>query len=165
MKIREYANETDYTYISSWVQDEKTHYLWCAERFAYPLKQEDFNNVLDEAARDFKAIAYVVTDDKDSRLGFFVCSINENDKSAFISFVILNSNLRGKGYGTKMMQFISEYFLSDKKVSLLRLKVFDVNISAQKCYERAGFVLERKETNALEFKGEKWGRNTMIKTI
>lgn len=164
MKIREYINE-DYNFISDWIQNEKTHYFWCAGRFEYPLNYENFNSVLNAHNRDYNDIAYTVTDNEDSPLGFFVCSVNNPDNSGFLKFIVLNDKLRGNGIGTGMVKYISDYLSIYKKVSSLKLVVFDVNTSARKCYEKAGFVLENEEQNAFMFKDEIWGRCGMIKVL
>lgn len=165
MKIRKFIIDRDYYFISNWIQDEKTYYLWCAGRFEYPLKYENFNSVLDVHNRDYNDTAYMVTDKEDCPLGFFVCSVNNLDNSGFLKFIVLNNELRGNGVGTSMMKYISYYLQSEKKVLLLKLSVFDVNKSARKCYEKAGFVLENEEQNAFMFKDEMWGRCRMIKIL
>lgn len=165
MKIRKYIIDKDYYFISNWIQNEKVHYLWCAGRFEYPLKYENFNSVLDEHNRDYNDTAYMVTDNEDCPLGFFVCSVNKLDNSGFLKFILLNNKLRGNGIGTSMVKYISDYLSSDKKVSSLKLVVFDANKPARKCYEKAGFVLENEERNAFIFKDEMWGRLRMIKIL
>lgn len=165
MKIRTYESEKDYNYISSWIKDERIHNLWCAARFEFPLNKDNFNSVLDAHFIDYGDKAYTVTDDNGSIIGFFVCNLNKTDNSAFLKFVILNHTMRGKGLGTKMLQNIADYFSSEKNAAQLRLVVFDVNLSARKCYEKAGFIIESEEHNAFEFKDENWGRIIMIKTL
>ena len=48
MRLRPYIPETDFEIIRNWIADPRSHALWCANRFAYPLSRENFDSVLEE---------------------------------------------------------------------------------------------------------------------
>ena len=48
MKLREYLPSKDFDNIKSWIDDERTHAMWCAGRFEYPLEKENFEAVLED---------------------------------------------------------------------------------------------------------------------
>ena len=52
MKLIEVNLDRDFDVIKNWVTDERTHAMWCANYFQYPLEKEDFANVLAEKKRN-----------------------------------------------------------------------------------------------------------------
>ena len=50
MRLRPYIPEKDFEMIKDWITDPRTHALWCANRFDYPLCEKNFEEVL----RDMK---------------------------------------------------------------------------------------------------------------
>ena len=162
MRLRPYINEKDYEYVSKWVSDERIHALWCANLIPYPLSEEGLREVLDKDAREWGGCAYTITDDAGTPIGFFVYSINNVNNSGFLKFVVLDSELRGKGVGTQMVTLILKYAFDVTGVSEIHLNVFDVNIGARKCYSNAGFIEESIIKDAFTYENEQWGRCHMV---
>lgn len=48
MRIRPYIPSKDYEYVSKWIDNERTHAFWCANRFPYPITQQSFHNFLEK---------------------------------------------------------------------------------------------------------------------
>ena len=48
MRIRPYIPGKDYEYVSKWVDDERTHAFWCANRLPYPITQQSFHDFLEK---------------------------------------------------------------------------------------------------------------------
>ena len=46
MEIRAFDSDKDFKSIKNWATDERTHSMWCANRFKYPLAKEDFTKAL-----------------------------------------------------------------------------------------------------------------------
>ena len=73
MKLREYLPSKDFDNIKSWIDDERTHAMWCADRFEYPLEKENFEalhlNVFSENIRAKKCY---------QKAGFTERSVAEN---------------------------------------------------------------------------------------
>ena len=61
-----------------------------------------------------------------------------------------------------MIELMLKYAFEIAGVSLVRLNVFDVNISAKACYSRVGFVEESFTKDAFVFHDEAWGRCHMV---
>lgn len=163
MLLRTYNGKTDFESIKEWVQDERTHSLWCANRFRFPLERENFETVLQKNAEEWGSRPWMITDDRGTPIGFCAYNINVSERSAFLTFIILDKKLRGQGCGTRMMQFLSDYLLGITGISSVRLYVFDANKAAVSCYRKAGFIPEGIEKNAFLFHGEPWGRCGMTK--
>lgn len=85
--------------------------------------------------------AYVYVDEEDHPVGFFIYTVNAQDKeSGFLKFIMVDNTLRGKGYGVAMLRELQRFAYNNTGVSVIRLIVFDVNSAARKCYEKAGFT-------------------------
>lgn len=178
MQLRLYNEQTDFTYISKWIQDERTHALWCANLFPYPVTQAGLRSFLDgqniwwhsesshAASPDEKKYdaAYVYADEHDQPLGFFVYTVNAQDRSGFLRFIMVDNSLRGKGYGTGMLRELQRFAYEKTGVNSIRLIVFDVNIAARKCYEKAGFTAMKSAPDAFSYQDEMWGRCMMEHT-
>lgn len=162
MRLRPYIHSKDYDHIQNWIADERTHALWCANLIPYPMTAEKLQNVLEKDAKDWGGCAYVATADDGTLLGFFVLSVNVKSNSGFLKFVVVNNELRGKGYGAQMIELMRRYAFEIAGVSSIQLNVFDVNASARKCYARSGFVEDSFVKDAFVFNDEVWGRCHMV---
>ena len=176
MHLRTYNEQTDFTYIAKWIRDERSHALWCANLLSYPLTKDGLRNYLieqnvrlyieashemlqDEMKYD---AAYVYTDEHDRPLGFFVYTVNEQERAGFLRFIMVDDTLRGKGYGTDMLRELQRFAYEKTGVSSVRLIVFDVNTAARKCYEKAGFTVMENMPDAFPYRDEMWGRCMMF---
>lgn len=163
MYLRPYNKAKDFQYISQWVTDARTHALWCANRIPYPIAENAFHELLAQNEKDWGDCGYVFMKDITARqpIGFCAFSVNETDNSGFLKFIVINSSGRGKGLGTQMLQTFLKYAFEIVGVDEVKLNVFDVNIAAKRCYEKAGFIPQTITPDAFMFEGESWGRCLM----
>jgi len=162
MRLRPYISSIDYDYLQRWVDNERTHALWCANRIPYPMTSGELQEFLDKDARDLGGCAYVATKDDGEPIGFFVLAVNTSNNVGFLKFVIVNHELRGQGYGTQMLGLMLRYAFEIAGVSSVQLNVFDVNENAKKCYRRVGFIQDSVAENAFSFRSENWDRCHMV---
>ena len=97
IRIRPYK-AADADEILSWCRNEKAFYQWTAGILGnFPITQKEFSFV--ESLMPFTAF------DETGIIGFFTLRNPGNtlDELRF-GFVIVNPNIRGKGYGKTMMQ-------------------------------------------------------------
>lgn len=164
MHLRIYNEQTDFVHIENWISDERTHALWSADRLSYPLSGEGLHRYLAEQILDNEKEydgAYVYADDDDRPVGFFIFTVNEQDKSGFVRFIMVDNTSRGKGYGAKMLMELQRFAYDKTGVTSIRLIVFDVNTAARKCYEKAGFHVINDTLDAFPYRDEMWGRSMM----
>jgi len=90
MRLRPYISSIDYDYLQRWVDNERTHALWCANRIPYPMTSGELQEFLDKDARDLGGCAYVATKDDGEPIGFFVLAVNTSNNVGFLKFVIVN---------------------------------------------------------------------------
>ena len=92
----------NYEYLEHWVNDERIHVLWCAGLLPWPLTREALDAFLERDAREWGGFAYVATEDDGKPIGFFLYSANVKENSGFLKFIVLDPELRGRGYGVRM---------------------------------------------------------------
>lgn len=161
MRLRPYR-KNDFEQLKTWIDDKRTHALWCANIIPWPLTEENLYRILEKGEKDYGDCAYTVIEDCGRPIGFFVYNINEADNYGFVKFVILDHKLRGKGYGTEMMKLFLTYAFTVTKVSSVLLNVFTANTGALRCYSKAGFTEHTTSPNAFTFQTEIWDRCLMI---
>lgn len=162
MRLRPYIHTKDYKYLEKWVNDERVHAMWCANLLPYPVTEAGLQEILDKEAKERGGSAYVATDESGITIGFFVYSVNTSNNSGFFKFVILDNEIRGKGYGTQMLELALKYAFDITGVASVQLNVFDINGRAKRCYEKAGFVEDNVAKDAFRYKNECWGRCHMV---
>lgn len=162
MRLRPYRKNDDFKYIQQWIKDEYTHALWCANIIPYPISFDSFHAILHQYENDWGDCAYVFTDDTGQPIGFLSYSVNEKDNCGFVKFVVVSNELRGKGYGTQMLELLLKYAYTITGVSCVKLNVFNHNEAAKNCYKKAGFLEDSITLNTFSFKDKKWDRCLMI---
>lgn len=161
MRLRPYFGRLDYKYIAQWINDERTHRLWCGSLLPYPLSREALEELLERDAREWDGHGFLVTEDDGTPIGFFSYSVNAPDNSGFLKFVVLNPSLRGRGCGTRMIKLALKYAFVITGVDSVAINVFDVNQGARRCYEKAGFSVRETTEAAYRYGDEEWGRYRM----
>ena len=165
MKLREYIPSKDFDIIKNWIDDERTHAMWCACRFEYPLEKENFEEVLKDMHSKWGDTPLVASLDDGNTVGFFCYSLNNETKEGMLKFIVVNPSLRSKGVAREMLDMVSQYAFEETGAKALHLNVFSENIRAKKCYHKDGFTERSVTENAFSYKDESWGRCNMIKTL
>ena len=161
MELRKYDPERDFEIIKNWIDDERTHAMWCANLFEYPLNRENVTEVLLLAAEKYGDVPFIAME-AGKEAGFFCYHTNQSTKEGMLKFIIVNPEYRGKGIANEMLKSVIEYAFEKAGAELVQLNVFPENIRAKKCYEKAGFVERNLTENAFTYKDESWGRCNMI---
>lgn len=162
MIIRPYIPDKDYEYVASWIDSERTHAFWCANRLSYPVTPKSFHDLLEERSIEWTDNAYVATEDNGQVVGFFRYSINTEDNVGFLRFVIVDKTKRGKGYGKEMLHLALQYAFQITGATAVQLNVFHENTPAKQCYEKVGFMERNIDKNVFAYKDELWSRCNMI---
>ena len=163
MKLRPYRYGDDYPLIEAWIGDERTHALWCARRFPWPLTRESFEEKLRSLA-DRGDRPFVAEMEAGERVGFVCFSPGPAAGEGKLKFVVIAPELRGKGFGRKLVSLATEYGKT-QGAERVRLSVFAENAAARRCYEQAGFSTERVEEGIFPFREENWDRCDMALSL
>ncbi len=162
MRIRPYIPNKDYESLSKWIDNERTHAFWCANRFPYPITSKPFHDFLEQISTEWTDSAYVATENNGQVVGFFCYSVNTDDNIGFLKFVIVDKTKRGRGYGKEMLSLALQYAFQITGAKAVQLNVFKENTLAKQCYEKVGFVERTVDKNAFAYKDELWSRCNMI---
>ena len=162
MRIRPYISALDFETLRHFSADARTHALWCANRFAYPLEQQNFDSVLAGMAEEHGECPFMAFADDSTPVGFFCFSLDVSSREGMLKFVITAPALRGKGYGRQMLALAAKYAFGCAGAGMLHLNVFTANAPALCCYTAAGFRERSTTENAFCFQEETWGRCNMV---
>ncbi len=152
--IREYKN-TDAEIFISWITDERSFRQWSADKYeAFPPKSEEINAFYDSMKP--QGVRAFIFCDGGKEIGHFILRplLDENIKTVRIGFIIVDSTIRGKGYGRKMLESAIEYACEEFGADRITLGVFENNPKALKCYESVGFSKWCETTCTID--GEEW---------
>ena len=141
MELREYRRE-DAAIICKWLRTEDELYRWSADRFnKFPLSGEDINNNYSPQIGSGRFFPLTAIDDEGNVAGHFIIRYprEDDDSTVRFGFVIVDPEIRGKGYGQKMLRLGIEYVQEYLDVKRIDLGVFEENAAAKSCYEAVGF--------------------------
>ena len=164
MRLRPYIKSKDFKYITGWIDNERSHALWCANNFPYPITAETFHGFLEKTMEEWTIGAFVATNDHGNIVGFFRYSVNTKSNEGFLASVIVDNKLRGKGYGKEMILLALRYAFEMTGAELVQLNVFTENTDAKRCYERLGFVERSVEKDVFAYQDELWSICNMVIT-
>ena len=123
--------------ILSWIKDETAFRKWSADRYpVYPPKPEDM--VVQYAADNVFPFTAINNDGK--VVGHIMLRYPDPSKAIIrFGFVIVDDQLRGKGYGKQMLQLAIQESKEEFGAKKITLGVFENNPSAFHFYESVGF--------------------------
>ena len=156
LRIRPYR-KNDGKRIIKWIPDERTAELWRADRFEWPLTDEQFECYYNAFSQDEDKAAFTVTDKEGKPVGHFsVRDIDWEKNRGHMGFIILDPGMRGNGLGREMIRLALDYIFRILKLSAVTLGVYDCNAAARHCYEAEGFALCSRPGFTRDFHGERW---------
>ena len=161
MEIRAFDPEKDFESIKNWASDERTHSMWCANRFRFPLEKENLKEALSAVHEQCGDLAYVAVVEGTVR-GFFCYSYNADSREAMLKFVIVDPSYRGKGLAAEMFDRILRHAFNETEAIAVHLMVFPQNPRAKRFYEKIGFKERRTDVGVFTYKDESWDRCNMV---
>ena len=161
MTLRPYDPDADFKVLQSWIGDRRTHAMWCAGRIPWPLERESFHRFLEDLAGGQGERPFIAAAEDGTPVGFFCAPVQGIPGDAMLKFVVVSPECRGRGLGREMVTMAVDRIFSQTGARHVLLNVFSVNTAALRCYQRAGFILQRETEAAFAFDGELWGRCAM----
>jgi RimJ/RimL family protein N-acetyltransferase len=142
----------NYSDLISWVDSEETLMQFAGPLFEFPLTPEQ----LDISLSDKNRVAFKVADQATNvTLGHAEIYLAED--SAKIGRILIGDNeQRNRGLGQQIVALLLDYSFSNHDPSFIELNVFDWNIAAIKCYEKAGFTVNPGKKSERKIKNEIW---------
>ena len=155
-----YFERSDFKQLINWVDSPEFLLQWSGPLFDYPLNETQLEKYI-ENANHSKAQTFVYkVVDREAGLVIGHISlgrIDRKNKSARVGKVLIgDKNQRGNGIGLQMIKEILKIAFEDLHLHRVSLGVFDFNISAITCYEKAGFVKEGLHRDVSNIDNEYW---------
>jgi RimJ/RimL family protein N-acetyltransferase len=133
----------DFQRLMSWISSPEFLLQWAGPIFQFPLDTPQLERYLAAATETppvrkiFKAVA------GGEVVGHIELDvIDRRNSSARMSRVLITDAWRGRGTGRAMVQALLELGFGELGLHRIDLVVFDFNLTAIACYEKAGFVRE-----------------------
>ncbi len=153
LRLRPFKN-SDAEFIVKWITDEKQFYMWSAGRFGeFPLDAKRLCEHYEKSGDNF--FTFTAFDENGVAGHLIIRFLDDKKEEARLGFIIVDSKIRGKGYGHKMIELAIKYCFEILMVSKVSLGVFDNNPNAYNCYKACGL----KETGGswqIKLMGEDW---------
>jgi RimJ/RimL family protein N-acetyltransferase len=131
----------EFNTLNNWIDSRETIELFAGYDWKYPLTTSEFEFYKKNNPTKFHF--FFRTKDSDSNMGFAEI-ITQGENTPRIGRLILDPNLRGKGYGSI---FIKELIQEAKQIcssNKVYLYVFEDNTRALKTYLNLGFIIQSK---------------------
>lgn len=149
---------SDADYLINWVGDRRKFTMWSADKFKYPLTKEQIEEYMNKYEQDEHGWIFTALDKAGKPVGHFLMRMADyQNESVHLGFIIVDSEIRGKGYGREMVSLAVKYAFVILKVRRVTLGVFANNPAAHNCYKSVGFLEEKYEEEAFTYQDEKWG--------
>ena len=100
MRLRPYR-KSDAKAIRNWIEDERTHALWCGNLLPFPFTEKDFNEYLEETEERWGNSSFTAVGNDGTPAGFLRMGINPALNSGFLGFVVVDAGERGKAVEKK----------------------------------------------------------------
>ena len=162
MSFRKYQKD-DAEEIIKWIETERELRLWSADRYQdFPITSDDINNNYALCMKDNNFFPMTLVDN-DKIIGHLILRYPENNQSIVrLGFIIVDKNIRKKGYGKKIILEAIKYAREYLHASIINLGVFTCNENALKCYLSVGFEIVDTIKNAYNFYDESWDLSELV---
>ncbi|MFH6993282.1 GNAT family N-acetyltransferase [Flavobacterium sp. FlaQc-48] len=145
-------NQTHYSELINSISDARELMQFAGPEFMFPLTEGQIKKSLS----DINRIAFrVVNASNGSTIGH--CEIYFTDDFAKLGrILIMDKTQRGKGFGEQIVKLLLDFISKNRKQTKVELNVFDFNVNAIKCYEKAGFVINPDKKLIRKVEDESW---------
>ncbi|MEZ8290100.1 GNAT family N-acetyltransferase [Vibrio sp. 10N.237.312.B06] len=140
--------------IVTWFTSLEDYVLWGGRTFGWPLKAASIIERSQEPHVELYTFSTPCTNANDL-LGFMEFQRMSDSELRFCR-VAIHPNQRGKGLGQSMIESALDAAKQIPNVTTISLAVFQQNIGAKRCYDKAGFEVVDKEPSVKEFNGKTW---------
>jgi|GEM_PF-148584 len=138
---------SDASHIAAWNKGTDAAFLqqWAGRGYAYPITELQIQErIMQQASADYEL--YKITENGEILGTIELMNIARAAQMADIGRFLLHPNMTGKGFGTQALRLFLAYLFSEKQLRVTGLTVFEFNLSAVRCYSKAGF----REVNRTE---------------
>ncbi|MFM2606578.1 N-acetyltransferase [Vibrio chagasii] len=142
--------------IVTWFTSLEDYVLWGGRTFGWPLKAASIIERSQEPHVELYTFSTPSTNSNTNDLIGFMEFQRMSDNELRFCRVAIHPNQRGKGLGQSMIESALDTAKQIPDVTTISLAVFQQNIGAKRCYDKAGFQVVDKEPKFKEFNGHTW---------
>lgn len=158
----DYFKKADFQQLIEWIDSADFLLQWGGPDFDYPLDDSQLERYIENANNDnpdafvYKAL---FKETKETVGHISLGNIDRKNESARIGKVLVGTqNIRGQGIGQQMLHKVFQIAFEELKLHRVSLGVFDFNIPAISCYEKAGLKKEGLLRDSSKNGDEYWSR-------
>jgi RimJ/RimL family protein N-acetyltransferase len=146
-------NQPDFHQLISWVQDEEMLMQFAGTSLHFPLTAEQ----LVISAADKNNIPYKILHIHDQTIIGHAEILLQDATSALLRRIFIgDKRYRGQGLSQYILKELLNIAFNKPGIEEVSLNVFDWNIPAIKCYEKAGFYINEGKTRTRHVKDQTW---------
>jgi len=144
----------DFERLINWVDNEEILVQFGGPIFSFPLTIKQ----LEEYKNDKQRLSFKVVDQSSKIIiGHAELFPSDDNKTMKVCRILIGDKKnRGQGFGQEIINELLKISFLKLDKEKAELNVYDWNISAIKCYEKAGFIINPGKTSKLEVKGNIW---------
>jgi len=152
IKIERFGKE-DFSRLISWIENEEALIQFSGPVFSFPLTEPQLQVYMSDPRRNaFR----VINTENNTVIGHAEVYFMEDHSAKLCRILIGDTQFRGKGIGQKLVSELLKFSFNHLQASHAMLNVYDWNVSAIKCYEKAGFSIVEGKTKSTNFNGNTW---------
>lgn len=152
----EQFGKDDYATLISWVDNAAALMQFAGPAFVFPLTEEQLNVSLADPCR----YAFKVMADK-IMIGH--AELYTTAQSVYLGRILIGDpQIRGQGIGRQIVTLLLSYAFTKLDKPVAQLNVFDWNKAAIRCYENAGFTINREQRVERIVDGQTWVALNMV---
>jgi len=145
--------EADFYLLISWIKTEEALMQFAGVNFSFPLTADQLAaNIENKKITAYKAVHQPAN----KTIGHGEIYITDEGEAILGKIMIGEEALRGNGFGGEIVKQLVHIAFTQLNVKKVLLYVFDWNVSAIKCYQNAGFEIERGNDKKRYINGQTW---------
>lgn len=145
----------------SWIEDKESLIGFAGGSFDYPLTVDQLEQYLTDKR---KTIFRVRETESEKIIGHAEIFRVEEKMVRLCRVLIGEKEFRGRGLGQEIIRELTELSFQTSEIEVVELNVYERNISAIKCYEKAGFRRNPSKDKISRFDNENWKSLNMVMT-
>ena len=156
--------ENDTDTLTSWIDTENMMLQWGGPLFAYPPDRLHMQRHLIMGNDSPPAnLVYKAVDENGQSVGHGeICVINYKHRTATLCRILIGPpEMRGRGFGIELIKCLLHVGFDMLHLHRIDLKVYEHNLGAIRCYEKAGFMKEGLMRHVLHVNGVYWNSYVM----
>ena len=143
----------DFDTLISWVDNEEILIRFAGLIFTFPLTHQQLERYLEDKNRFAYKVVNLLTQ---TTVGHGEIYLSNKNVAILCRIIIGNPSNRGKGLGLQIVNNLLEISFTRHSADKAELNVFDWNVNAIRCYEKAGFIINERKTKKREVQGQSW---------